>query len=69
MNAVIVAIKVTIVLFFIALGMGHIDPANYHLAPGPATAGALFPISILGSLTNMGTLTAFVVVSIGVFDV
>jgi APA family basic amino acid/polyamine antiporter len=31
-----------------------------------AAAGALFPISILGSLTNMGTLSAFVLVSIAV---
>ncbi|MFY9884472.1 MAG: hypothetical protein WAK15_06830, partial [Candidatus Cybelea sp.] len=29
-------------------------------------AGAFFPISILGSLTNMGTLAAFVLVSIAV---
>ena len=31
-----------------------------------AAAGALFPISILGSLTNMGTLSAFILVSIAV---
>jgi APA family basic amino acid/polyamine antiporter len=31
-----------------------------------AVAGALFPIGILGSLTNMGTLAAFVLVSIAV---
>ena len=31
-----------------------------------AAAGALFPISILGSLTNMGTLAAFILVSIAV---
>ncbi len=31
-----------------------------------AAAGAFFPISILGSLTNMGTLAAFVLVSIAV---
>src|SRR5580704_8424110 len=35
-NAIIVTIKVAIVLFFIAIGVGHIDPANYHLPPGPA---------------------------------
>jgi APA family basic amino acid/polyamine antiporter len=31
-----------------------------------AIAGALFPISILGSLTNMGTLSAFILVSLAV---
>ncbi len=31
-----------------------------------AAAGAFFPISILGSLTNMGTLAAFVLVSVAV---
>src|SRR5205823_11676432 len=31
-----------------------------------AAAGALFPIGILGSLTNMGTLIAFVLVSVAV---
>jgi APA family basic amino acid/polyamine antiporter len=31
-----------------------------------AAAGAFFPIGILGSLTNMGTLAAFVLVSIAV---
>ena len=31
-----------------------------------AAAGALFPISILGSVTNMGTLIAFVLVSVAV---
>ena len=31
-----------------------------------AAAGALFPIGILGSATNMGTLTAFVLVAIAV---
>jgi APA family basic amino acid/polyamine antiporter len=41
-NAVIVAIKVAIVLFFIAIGIGHINPANYHLPPGPPLpAGAM----------------------------
>ena len=34
-NAVIVAIKVAVVLFFIAIGVGHINPANYHLPAGP----------------------------------
>jgi APA family basic amino acid/polyamine antiporter len=52
-NAVIVAIKVTIVLFFIAIGVGHIDVANYHLPAGPATGnGGFMPFgwgSILGN--------------------
>ncbi len=43
-NAVIVAIKVLIVLFFIAVGVGHIDPANYHLPAGPTSGqGGFFP--------------------------
>src|SRR6202042_748190 len=43
-NAVIVAVKVAIVLFFIAIGIGHIDVANYHLPPGPGTgAGGFMP--------------------------
>ncbi len=50
-NAVIVAIKVAIVLFFIAIGIGHIDPANYHLPPGPSTgAGGFFPFGWSGML-------------------
>jgi APA family basic amino acid/polyamine antiporter len=48
-NAVIVAIKVTVVLFFIAIGIGHINPANYHLPPGPqAGLGGYFPFGIAG---------------------
>ncbi|MBV9718806.1 MAG: amino acid permease [Candidatus Eremiobacteraeota bacterium] len=50
-NAIIVAVKVTIVLFFIAIGVGHIDPANYHLPAGPATgAGGFFPFGWGGVL-------------------
>jgi APA family basic amino acid/polyamine antiporter len=52
-NAIIVAVKVAIVLFFIGIGIGHIDPANYHLPPGPQTgAGGFFPFgwgSFLGN--------------------
>ncbi len=50
-NAVIVAIKVTVVIFFIALGVGHITPAYYHLPPGPQTGlGGYFPFGIMGML-------------------
>jgi APA family basic amino acid/polyamine antiporter len=50
-NAVIVAIKVAVVLFFIAVGLGHINPANYHLPPGPqAGAGGYFPFGVAGML-------------------
>lgn len=50
-NAVIVAIKLAVVLFFIAVGLGHINPANYHLPPGPqAGAGGYFPFGIAGML-------------------
>ncbi|MGC9992819.1 MAG: amino acid permease [Candidatus Cybelea sp.] len=48
-NAVIVAIKLAVVLFFIAIGLGHINPANYHLPPGPLTgAGGYFPFGVAG---------------------
>ncbi len=50
-NAVIVTIKVAVVLFFIAIGVGHIDPANYHLPAGPTTgAGGFFPFGWGGVL-------------------
>ncbi len=50
-NSIIVTIKVAIVLFFIALGVGHIDPANYHLPPGPTTGqGGFFPFGWGGML-------------------
>jgi APA family basic amino acid/polyamine antiporter len=40
---------VAIVLFFIAIGIGHIDAANYHLAAGPATgAGGYIPFGWAG---------------------
>jgi APA family basic amino acid/polyamine antiporter len=48
-NAIIVAIKVAVVLFFIAVGIGHVDTANYHLPPGPQTGqGGYFPFGIAG---------------------
>ncbi|HEY1976237.1 MAG TPA: amino acid permease [Candidatus Baltobacteraceae bacterium] len=50
-NAIIVAIKVAVVLFFIAVGIDHINGANYHLPPGPATgAGGYFPFGWGGML-------------------
>ena len=50
-NAFIVTIKVAIVLFFIAIGVGHIDPVNYHLPAGPTTgAGGFFPFGWGGVL-------------------
>lgn len=48
-NTVIVAIKLAVVLFFIAVGIGHINTANYHLPAGPQTAqGGFFPFGIGG---------------------
>ena len=50
-NAVIVSIKVAIVIFFIAVGVSHIDPANYHLPPGGAAGlGGYFPFGVTGML-------------------
>lgn len=50
-NTVIVAIKVAVVLFFIAIGFGHINPANYNLPPGPQTGlGGYFPFGWAGTL-------------------
>ena len=50
-NAIIVAIKLLIVLFFIAVGIGHIDGANYHLPPGEQTGmGGYFPFGWTGML-------------------
>lgn len=50
-NSVIVAVKIAIVLFFIAIGVGHINPANYHLPPGPQTGmGGFFPFGWTGML-------------------
>ncbi len=50
-NAVIVAIKLLIVLFFIVIGLGHINGANYHLPPGGlAGMGGYFPFGWTGML-------------------
>jgi APA family basic amino acid/polyamine antiporter len=48
-NSIIVTIKLLIVLFFIVVGLGHIDPANYHLAASPQTGlGGYFPFGWSG---------------------
>ncbi|HEX4160187.1 MAG TPA: amino acid permease [Rhizomicrobium sp.] len=48
-NSIIVVIKLAVVLFFIAVGIGHVDTANYHLPPGPQTGqGGFFPFGIGG---------------------
>lgn len=50
-NAVIVSIKLLIVLFFIVLGVSHVNFANFHLpAGGPAMAGGYFPFGWTGML-------------------
>ncbi|HEX4014815.1 MAG TPA: amino acid permease [Candidatus Cybelea sp.] len=50
-NTVIVTIKVLVVLFFIAVGVGHINPANYHLPAGPRSGlGGYFPFGWAGTL-------------------
>jgi basic amino acid/polyamine antiporter, APA family len=50
-NAVIVTIKVAVVLFFIVIGFGHVNPANYSLPPGPQTGqGGYFPFGWAGTL-------------------
>jgi APA family basic amino acid/polyamine antiporter len=53
---VIVAIKICIVLFFIAIGVGHINGANYSLPPHPLPTGGgmdlggYFPFGWAGTL-------------------
>jgi basic amino acid/polyamine antiporter, APA family len=50
-NAIIVSIKLLIVLFFIAVGLGHIDGANYHLPASAQTGmGGYFPFGWTGML-------------------
>jgi basic amino acid/polyamine antiporter, APA family len=50
-NGVIVAIKLLIVLFFIVIGLGHINGANYALPPGGlAGMGGYFPFGWSGVL-------------------
>lgn len=48
-NAIIVSVKLAIVLFFLAVGVFHIDPANYHLPAGPLTGmGGYMPFGWTG---------------------
>jgi APA family basic amino acid/polyamine antiporter len=50
-NAVIVTVKLVIVMFFIVVGLGHINGANYSLpAGGPAGMGGYFPFGWTGML-------------------
>jgi APA family basic amino acid/polyamine antiporter len=50
-NTVIVSIKLLIVFFFIVVGLGHINGANYSLPPGgPAGFGGYFPFGWTGML-------------------
>jgi APA family basic amino acid/polyamine antiporter len=50
-NSVIVAIKICIVVFFIVIGLQHINVLNYHLPPGPLTHdGGFFPFGWTGML-------------------
>ncbi len=50
-NAIIVSIKLLIVAFFIIVGLGHINGANYHLPPGGlAGMGGYFPFGWTGML-------------------
>ena len=55
-NAIIVALKLCVVLFFIAIGVGHILPANYSLPPHPLPQGGgmdqggFFPFGWTGML-------------------
>ncbi|MDP9110501.1 MAG: amino acid permease, partial [Candidatus Eremiobacteraeota bacterium] len=50
-NGIIVAVKIAVVLFFIVVGIGHINPANYHLPAGPTTGlGGFFPFGWTGML-------------------
>jgi len=60
-NNVVVAIKLIVILFFIIVGAGHINPANWPPFL-PFGAGGIFQ----AELTNIGTLAAFVLISIAV---
>jgi APA family basic amino acid/polyamine antiporter len=52
-NSIIVAIKVAIVVCFIVIGLPHVNPANYHLPPGPQTkAGGFLPFGWPGVLSG-----------------
>jgi len=48
-NTIAVSLKVAVVLFFIVVGFGHVNPANWHLPAGPTTgAGGYFPFGWTG---------------------
>ena len=50
-NSLIVLLKLLVIVLFIAVGVGHIVPANYHLPPGPSTgAGGFLPFGWAGVL-------------------
>ena len=55
-NAVIVAVKISIVLFFIIIGLGHIHMSNFNLPPhalptgGGLDKGGFFPFGVGGML-------------------
>ena len=55
-NAIIVALKITIVIFFIAVGIGHVNFANFNLPPHPLPMGGgldhggYFPFGWAGTL-------------------
>ncbi len=50
-NAIIVVVKLAIVLFFLAVGVFHMDFANFHLPAGPTTGlGGYFPFGWTGVL-------------------
>jgi APA family basic amino acid/polyamine antiporter len=50
-NGAIVVLKLLIVLFFIVIGIGHVNFANFHLpAGGLAMAGGYFPFGWTGML-------------------
>jgi amino acid transporter len=72
---IVVAIKIALILFIIGLGIFYINTANYDpFMPagfGPVLTGAaflagVFPIRQVADLTNIGILSAFVVVCLAV---
>ncbi len=48
-NSIIVAVKISVVLFFLSVGIGHMHPANWSLPAGPTTGqGGYFPFGWTG---------------------